>query len=115
MTEESTRQKKVGKQIQQDLGIYFQRNATQYAKGGMITVTAVRVSPDLGFAKVYLSIFAVNDKEAALQAVRDNGPEVRRYLAAQVRHQLRIVPELAFHIDDSLDHIERIDNLIKGG
>lgn len=115
MMEESTRQKKVARLIQQDLGVYFQRNASLYAKGGMITVTVVRVSPDLGLAKVYLSIFAVDDKPAALQAVKDGAAEVRRYLGTKVRYQLRIVPELMFLLDDSLDHIERIDNLIKGG
>ncbi|MGB0368321.1 MAG: ribosome-binding factor A, partial [Flavobacteriales bacterium] len=61
--EESTRQKKVSRVIQRELGNYFQRNSTSYANGGMITVTQVRVSPDLGIAKVYLSIFAVDDKK----------------------------------------------------
>ncbi len=112
--EESTRQRKVASVIQQDLAVYFQRNASMFAKGGMITVTVVRVSPDLGLAKVYLSIFAVPDKEAALNAVKDANSEIRRYLGEKVRHQLRIVPELMFHLDDSLDHIERIDKLIKG-
>jgi len=112
--EESTRQKKVARLIQQDLAIYFQRNVSAFAQGGMITVTVVRVSPDLGLAKVYLSIFAVNDKKAVLSSVVDSTAEIRKYLGEKVRHQLRIVPELMFHIDDSLDHIERIDKLIKG-
>lgn len=115
MTQESTRQRKVASLIQQDLGTYFQRNASLYAKGGMLTVTVVRVTPDLGLAKVFLSIFAVPDKEATLKAVRENTSEIRRYLGGLVRHQLRIVPDLTFHIDDSLDQIERIDQLIKGG
>lgn len=115
MTQESTRQRKVASLIQQDLGTYFQRNASLFTKGGMITVTVVQVSPDLGFAKVYLSIFAVPDKEAVLLSVREHAGEVRRHLGGLVRHQLRIVPELAFHLDDSLDRIDRIDQLIKGG
>lgn len=112
--EESTRQKKVARLIQQDLAIYFQRNVSAFAPGGMITVTVVRVSPDLGLAKVYLSIFAVSDKQAVLKKVVEGSAEIRKYLGEKVRHQLRIVPELMFHIDDSLDHIERIDKLIKG-
>lgn len=115
MMEESTRQKKVARIIQQDLAIYFQRNANLFAKGGMLTVTQVRISPDLGLAKVFLSIFAVPDKEATLKEVKVHTKEVRKYLGEQVRHQLRIVPELTFHLDDSLDHIERIEGLIKGG
>ncbi len=111
---ESTRQKKVSKVYQQELGVYFQRNGTSFAKGGMITVTVVRVSPDLGVAKVYLSIFAVDDKEAVLKEIKDRDWEVRKYLASQ-RPEMRVVPELHFYIDDSLDHIERIDELLKGG
>ncbi len=111
---ETTRQKKVSRVILRELGIYFQRNAISYAKGGMITVTTVRVSPDLGIAKVYLSIFAVPDKEAVLKEIKDRTWEVRKYLAGE-RSELRIAPDLHFFIDDALDQIEHIDNLLKGG
>ncbi len=111
---ETTRQKKVSRVIQRELGTYFQRNSSNYAKGGMITVTQVRVSPDLGIAKIYLSIFAVPDKEAVVQLIRDRSWEVRKYIANE-RNELRVAPELQFYIDDSLDQIERIDNLLKGG
>lgn len=110
---ETTRQKKVSRVIQRELGNFFQRNSSNYAKGGMITVTQVRVSPDLGIAKVYLSIFAVPDKEAVVALIRERDWEVRKYLANE-RNELRIAPELHFYIDDSLDQIERIDNLLKG-
>jgi ribosome-binding factor A len=111
---ETTRQKKVSRVIQRELGNYFQRNASNYANGGMITVTTVRVSPDLGIAKIYLSIFAVPDKEAVLQLIKDRTWEVRKFLAHE-RNELRIAPDLHFYIDDALDQIERIDNLLKGG
>ncbi len=111
---ESTRQKKVSKEILRELSVYFQRNASVFAKGGMITVTTVRVSPDLGVAKVYLSIFAVDDKEEVVKAIRERAWEVRKYLGKEVRHQLRVVPQLLFYLDDSLDVIERIDDLLKG-
>lgn len=110
---ESTRQKKVSKVIQRELGTYFQRNAGLYAKGGMITVTQVRVSPDLGVAKVFLSIFAVPDKMVVLNLIKERAWEVRKYLAHE-RNELRVAPELIFYLDDSLDHIERIDQLLKG-
>ena len=110
---ETTRQKKVSRVIQRELGNFFQRNSSNYAKGGMITVTQVRVSPDLGIAKVYLSIFAVPDKEAVVALIRERDWEVRKFLAHE-RNELRIAPDLHFYIDDSLDQIERIDNLLKG-
>ena len=97
----------------QDLAIFFQRNASQFATGGMITVTNVRISPDLGVAKVYLSIFAVDDKAAVVKAIRQRSREVRKYLGGEVKDQLRVVPELYFYLDDSLDRIERIDELLK--
>lgn len=110
---DSTRQKKVSRVIQRELGIYFQRNGTEFAKGAMITVTQTRVSPDLGIAKVYLSIFAVDDKQAVVDAIKERAWEVRKYLAKE-RNELRVVPELHFYIDDSLDQIERIEDLLKG-
>jgi len=111
---ESTRQKRVSKVILQDLAIYFQRNVALFAKGGMITVTTVRISPDLGVAKVYLSVFGVSDKQATVEAIKERGWEVRKFLGSEVKHQLRRVPELLFFLDDSLDVIERIDDLLKG-
>lgn len=110
---ESTRQKKVSRVIQRELGTYFQRNASHFAKGGLITVTVVRVSPDLGVAKVYLSIFAVPDKQAVLDLIKERSWEVRKHLAHE-RNELRVAPELIFYLDDSLDDIERIDQLLKG-
>lgn len=110
---ESTRQKRVSKVILQDLAIYFQRNASLFAKGGMITVTTVRISPDLGSAKVYLSIFAVADKQAVVDAIKQRSWEVRKFLGTEVKDQLRRVPELLFFLDDSLDQIERIEDLLK--
>jgi len=111
---ETTRQQKVSRAILRELGIYFQRNVGLYAKGGMITVTNVRISPDLGVAKVYLSIFAVADKLAVLNLIKEHAWEVRKYLAHE-RNELRVSPELIFYLDDSLDHVERIDQLLKGG
>ena len=79
----------------------------------MITVTIVRISPDLGVARVYLSIFPVIPDEKPLVLIQDKVHEIRHFLGNQVRHQLRVVPELTFFIDDSLDYIEKIDGLLK--
>lgn len=114
-TMESTRQKKVNRLLQRDLGSYFQQNGTNYAKGSMITVTGVRVSPDLGLAKVYLSIFGGEEPQDVVNLISKRTKEVRRDLAARVRNQLRVTPDLNFYLDDSLDHIENIDDLLKNG
>jgi ribosome-binding factor A len=110
---ESTRQQKVARLLQKDLGDIFQQKAMEYAPGTMITVTIVRISKDLSVAKVFLSLFATKDKEGTLNQIEKRKKEIRRELGIRVRHQLRIVPELFFHLDDSLDYIENIENALK--
>ena len=110
---DGTRLSKVSRQIQKDLGEIFQRQSQALFSGKMITVTTVRVSPDLGLAKVYISIFPTEGKEAILEAVKQNTKSLRFELGQRIRNQMRIVPDLAFYIDDSLDYIESIDRLLK--
>lgn len=110
---DGTRLSKVSRQIQKDLGEIFQRQGQSLFQGKMITVTAVRVSPDLGLAKVYISIFPTQNKEEILEIVKQNAKSIRFELGQRIRNQMRIVPELAFYIDDSLDYIENIDRLLK--
>lgn len=107
---ESIRQSKVARLLQKDLGAIFQEKTN--ALGSMITVTIVKVSPDLAVAKVYLSIFG-GDKEVTLAKVKEMNWEIRKALGTKVRHQLRIVPELIFYLDDSFDYYEKIDKLLK--
>jgi ribosome-binding factor A len=110
---ETTRQSKVSRLLQRDLGEIFQVESRNLFGGKMISVTTVRISPDLGLAKVYLSIFPSEKSEETLEVVRMNTKNVRRLLGRRVGKQLRVVPELAFFVDDSLDYIENIDNLLK--
>lgn len=110
---DSVRQNKVNSLLQQEMAEVMQGHGRQLLPGGLITVTAVRVSPDLGLAKVYLSLFPTKDKQAVLQHVRDMGSKLRGELGHRVGKQLRIVPELNFYIDDSLDRTEEIENLLK--
>ena len=110
---ESTRQTKVARQVQKDLGEIFQRQAQSHYQGHMITVTQVRMSPDLGLARVYISIFPAQKREEILTEVKTNTRSIRHELGKRVRHQLRIVPDLNFYLDDSLDYIENIDRLLK--
>lgn len=110
---ESTRQKKVSRLLQKELGDIFQKMRMTFG-GKMITVTIVRVSPDLALAKTYLSIFP-HDKndENTLESIRQRSAKIRNELGKKVKNQLRVVPELAFFIDDSLDYIDNIEELLK--
>jgi ribosome-binding factor A len=110
---ESVRQQKVGRLLQKELSEIFRANAKTLFEGNFITVTIVRVSPDLGAAKIYLSIMLSADKSAALTQVKEQAPAIRRLLGNNIRRQVRVIPELSFFIDDSLDYAEKIDNLLK--
>ena len=109
----SIRQEKVAELIRRDLSTLFQRQSQAWFAGMFITVTTVRVAPDLGLAKVYLSFMAVQDKKSALEAVRAEGWRVRKALADLIGKQVRIIPELNFYLDDSLDHYEAVDQALK--
>lgn len=109
---ESKRQKKVSRLLQKELAEILRQKTTELAKGKMITVTTVRVSPDLGLAKIYLSVFPSGNSEDTLEKIRDNTPRIRNELGSRVRKQLRIIPEIAFYLDDSLDYIDNIDSLL---
>lgn len=109
---ESLRQQKVNKLLAKELAEIFRSEARTLFGGGFITVTTVRVSPDLSSAKVYLSIMA-KDKQVVFEMVQQQNNVIRKKLGLIVGKQLRIVPELTFFIDDSLDYAMRIDALLK--
>lgn len=113
MEKENTRQQKVARQIQKDLGDIFIREAASLLRGTMVTVTSVRVSPDLEYAKAYLSIFPFEKHEEVMASLEANNWMIRKTLGAKVRNQLRVVPEISFFLDDSLEYIDKIDNLLK--
>lgn len=98
--------------LQKELGEIFLLYAREI-HGVIITVTSVRVSPDLGIARTYLSIFPSDKADAIVKKVQEDTKSIRFDLGKRVRHQLRIIPELYFHNDDSLDYLENIDNLLK--
>ena len=110
---ESTRQKKVSRLIQKEVAEIFLKKGSELAHGKMISVTKVRVSPDLSFAKVYISIYPSAGQDDILKSVQDHSSKIRFEMGQKIRRQLRIVPEIAFFIDDSLDYIEKIDKLLK--
>jgi len=109
---ETTRQEKISRMLQKELGELFLLYAREL-QGTLITVTSVRISPDLGIAHTHLSVFPSNKANAVLAKVTEDIKSIRFDLGKRVRHQLRIVPSLYFHVDDSLDYLENIDKLLK--
>lgn len=109
---DSTRQQKISRQIQRDIAEIFQKELSDTLRGTLVTVTTVRVSPDLAYAKIYISIFPFEQSAATLEKIKEQGWLVRKLLGARIRNQLKVVPELEFFIDDSLEYINNIDNLL---
>ncbi|MDE7410524.1 MAG: 30S ribosome-binding factor RbfA [Paramuribaculum sp.] len=109
---ESTRQAKIARLLQKELSEIF-RLQTAKTQGILVSVSAVRVSPDLSVARVYLSIFPSGKSQEVLDNINRQTKTIRYELAQKVRFQLRKTPELSFYIDDSLDYIENIDHLLK--
>lgn len=109
---ETTRQNRIDRLLQKELGDIFLLQ-TKAMPGTLISVSAVRISPDLSIARVYLSIFPSEKGEELIGNIKSNMKAIRYELGTRVRHQLRIIPELKFFIDDSLDYIDKIDSLLK--
>ena len=109
---QETRQNKIARLLQKELSVIFQEQ-TRSLHGVMVSVTRVKVSPDLSICTAYLSIFPSEKAEELIQNITKNETQIRYELGTRVRYQLRIIPELRFFIDDSLDYIERIDELLK--
>ncbi|NOR86851.1 MAG: 30S ribosome-binding factor RbfA, partial [Bacteroidales bacterium] len=103
---ETKRQEKIARLIQKEMGKLFQNELSQLANGGMLTITKAKISPDLSVAKVYISFLAIDDKEAVIENINKNEPQIRFLFGKQIRTQLRIVPHLKFFIDDSLDYYD---------
>lgn len=108
---ESTRQAKIARLLQKELSEIF-RLQTSKTQGVIVSVSAVRVSPDLSIARVYLSVFPSAKAQEVMDNINKQAKTIRYELAQRVRFQLRKTPELSFYLDDSLDYIENIDNLL---
>ncbi|MFN7312873.1 MAG: 30S ribosome-binding factor RbfA [Bacteroidota bacterium] len=107
----SIRQEKFGKMIQKELAEIFMQNRSAMFNNAFITVSGVNVSPDLGYAKVYLSFFNEKNKEELLRTIELQNVQIRRELASRIRKQVRVIPELQFFIDDSLDYVFKMEKL----
>jgi ribosome-binding factor A len=107
----STRQNKVARLLQKELGQIFLQESHLFA-GKMITVTVVRITPDLSIAKIYLSVFNTGEKSDPLTEIQEHMGRIKNELGKKIRHQLRVMPELHFFLDDSLDYADNIDRLL---
>ena len=109
---ETTRQNKIARLIQKELSDIFLLQ-TKAMHGVLVSVIVVRISPDMSYARVYLSVFPSERSEEIVKNINDNMKSIRFELGNRVRHQLRIIPELKFFVDDSLDYAAHIDELLK--
>ena len=109
---ESTRQKKISSMIQREMSIIFQRKSIDFLNK-MISVTIVRMSPDLGTAKIFLSIFPEDNKKEAFDLILGKSSNLRFELGNRIKNQIRKIPEIQFFIDDSLNYADKIDDLLK--
>ena len=110
---QETRQNRIARLLQKELSLIFQ-SQTRMMHGVMVSVTRCRVSPDLGICTAYLSVFPSERADEIVENITRNAATVRYELGTRVRNQLRIIPELRFFVDDSLDYLEHIDELLKG-
>ncbi|MEG1685862.1 MAG: 30S ribosome-binding factor RbfA [Bacteroides sp.] len=109
---ETTRQNKISRLIQKELSDIFLLQ-TKAMNGVLVSVSVVRISPDMSVARAYLSVFPSEKSEEIVANINNNAKSIRFELGTRVRHQLRIIPELKFFVDDSLDYLEKIDELLK--
>ena len=111
--QEGKRQKQVAGVIQEEMNEIFQRMGLTMIDGGMVSISNVKVTPDLLEARIYLSLFKVNDPAKVIHYFDERKPEIKRELSSRVKHQLRRMPELKFFHDDTLDHVFRMEELFK--
>jgi ribosome-binding factor A len=111
--QENKRQKQIGGLINEELASIFQHLGLNIIDGGMVSISSVKITPDLLEARVYLSIFNAKDNKAALKKIEDRSWEIKKELAAKVKHQLRRIPELRYYLDDTLDHVFKMEELFK--
>lgn len=111
--EESKRQKQVGQLVMEEMSDIFQREGINVIKGGMVSISKVSVTPDLLEARVYLSLYKIDKPEELMKEIESRTGEWRNQLGRRVRHQLRRVPELQFFLDDTLEHVFKMEELFK--
>ena len=110
---EGKRQKQIGGLIQEEINSIFQRLGLNMMDGGMVSISSVKITPDLLEARIYLSVFNPSDNEEVLKKIQERAWEIKRELAARIKHQLRRIPELKFFLDDTLDQVFKMEELLR--
>ncbi len=113
MQPESKRQKQVAGLLMGELDDIFRRLGLSMYEGGLVSIASVKITPDLFQARVYLSLFKINDPDAFMKKLEDRAWEVKKELTARVRHQLRSMPELTYYKDDTLEHVDKIEGIFR--
>jgi len=111
--EEGKRQKQIAGLLNEEINTIFQKLGLSMIDGGMVSISSVKITPDLLEARIYLSFFQVKDVKAAFKKIEDRHHDIKKELAAKVRHQLRNIPVLKFYHDDTLDHVFKMEELFK--
>ena len=111
--QEGKRQKQIGGLLQEEINMIFQKLGLSMVHGGMVSISSVKVTPDLLEARIYLSVFPNTDAKGTLKIIEDRKWEVKKELASHIKHQLRRIPEIRFFLDDTLDHVFRMEELFK--
>jgi ribosome-binding factor A len=111
--QEGKRQKQIAGLLNEEMNTIFHKLGLSMIDGGMVSISSVKVTPDLLEARFYLSFFQVKDVKSALKKIEDHHHEIKKELAAKVRHQLRSIPVLKFYQDDTLDHVFKMEELFK--
>lgn len=110
---EGKRQKQVAGVIHEELTTIFTRLSLNIVDGGLVSIASVKVTPDLLEARIYLSVFQAQNKQDVLRKIEDRSHEIKRELAAKLKHQLRRIPEIKYFLDDTLDHVFKMEELFK--
>lgn len=111
--QENKRQKQIGGLLHQELSNIFQRLGLNMLDGGMVSISSVKITPDLLEARIYLSLFQVKDPKQAMKKIEERGWEIKKELVSRVKQQLRRIPELKYFQDDTLDNVFRMEELFK--
>ena len=111
--EEGKRQKQIAGLLHENMTDIFQRLGLNMLNGGMVSISTVKITPDLLEARIYLSFFKVDDTAAAMKKIEDRGWEIKKEIASRIKHQLRRIPEFRYYLDDTLDHVFKMEELFK--
>lgn len=111
--EEGKRQKQISGLLQEELNTIFQRLGLNIIDGGMVSISSVKITPDLLETRIYISVYNAPDTKGVLKKIEERSWEVKKELAAKVKHQLRRIPEINFFLDDTLDHVFKMEEIFK--